>query len=130
MVNVRLVYFLERGDFLSPSQSGFCKHGSTTDALAFLPYHAGIRLATEAFRSSPILILLVDADEPPLDLCRQSLMVRCWHRLHRLPDSLPYLAVSSDIMSQYYLSHSRTLWPFVFWVRKAMEEMGIDDLLI
>ncbi|KAK3893021.1 hypothetical protein Pcinc_003200 [Petrolisthes cinctipes] len=33
MVNVRLVYFLERGEFLSLSQSGFYKHRSTTDAL-------------------------------------------------------------------------------------------------
>ncbi|KAK3877974.1 hypothetical protein Pcinc_017376 [Petrolisthes cinctipes] len=36
MVNVRLVYFLDRGGFLSPSQSGFCKHCSTTDALVRL----------------------------------------------------------------------------------------------
>ncbi|KAK4327289.1 hypothetical protein Pmani_002230 [Petrolisthes manimaculis] len=36
MVNVRLVYFLERGDFLSPSQSGFRKHRSTTDSLVRL----------------------------------------------------------------------------------------------
>ncbi|KAK3884290.1 hypothetical protein Pcinc_011455 [Petrolisthes cinctipes] len=36
MVNVRLVYFLEWGLFLSPSQSGFRKHPSTTDALVRL----------------------------------------------------------------------------------------------
>ncbi|KAK3892351.1 hypothetical protein Pcinc_003804 [Petrolisthes cinctipes] len=36
MVNVRLIHFLERGDFLSPSQSGFRKHCSTTDALVRL----------------------------------------------------------------------------------------------
>ncbi|KAK3891761.1 hypothetical protein Pcinc_004364 [Petrolisthes cinctipes] len=36
MVNVRLVYFLEQGDFLSPSQSGFRKHRSTIDALVRL----------------------------------------------------------------------------------------------
>ncbi|KAK3887250.1 hypothetical protein Pcinc_008646 [Petrolisthes cinctipes] len=77
-------------------------------------HHAGVRLETGAFRSSPIPSLLVDADEPPLDLRRQSLMVRCWHQLHRLPDSLPCLAVSSDIMSQYYFSHPRTPWPFGF----------------
>ncbi|KAK3892350.1 hypothetical protein Pcinc_003803 [Petrolisthes cinctipes] len=33
-------------------------------------------------------------------------------------------------MSQYYILHSRTPWPFGFWVRKAMEEMGIDDFQI
>ncbi|KAK4328568.1 hypothetical protein Pmani_001044 [Petrolisthes manimaculis] len=93
-------------------------------------HNAGIRLATGAFRSSPIPSLLVDANEPPLDLRRQSSMVRCWHRLHRLPDFLPCLAVSSDIMSNYYLLHSRTPWPFDFRVRKAMEEMGIEDFQI
>ncbi|KAK3889511.1 hypothetical protein Pcinc_006483 [Petrolisthes cinctipes] len=36
MVNIRLVYFLERGLFLSPSQSGFRKHRSTIDALVRL----------------------------------------------------------------------------------------------
>ncbi|KAK3878415.1 hypothetical protein Pcinc_016999 [Petrolisthes cinctipes] len=45
-------------------------------------HHAGVRLATGAFRSSPFPSLLVEADEQPLDLCRQSLMVHCWHRLH------------------------------------------------
>ncbi|KAK3885203.1 hypothetical protein Pcinc_010547 [Petrolisthes cinctipes] len=89
-------------------------------------YHAGVHLTTGAFKSSPIPSLLVDAN----DLRRQSLMVRCWHRLHRLSDSLPCLVVSSDIMSQYYLLHSRTPWPFGFRVRKAMEEMGIDDFQI
>ncbi|KAK3885057.1 hypothetical protein Pcinc_010711 [Petrolisthes cinctipes] len=36
MVNVRLVYFHEQGLFLSPSQSSFRKHRSTTDALVRL----------------------------------------------------------------------------------------------
>ncbi|KAK3894956.1 hypothetical protein Pcinc_001312 [Petrolisthes cinctipes] len=108
-------------------------YSSATDArLRVLDpvHHAGVRLATGAFRSSQIPSLLVDANEPPLDLRRQSLMVRCWHRLHRLPDTLPCLAVSSDIMSQYYLLHSRAPRPFGFRVRKAMEEMGIDDYQI
>ena len=51
-------------------------------------HHAGIRLASGAFKSSPIPSLLVDAGELPLDLYRQSLLVRCWYRLQRLPSSL------------------------------------------
>ncbi|KAK3869595.1 hypothetical protein Pcinc_025118 [Petrolisthes cinctipes] len=119
--------------FMSKLDYGCEVYSSATDArLRVLDpvHHAGVRLATGAFRSSPIPSLLVDANEPSLDLRRQSLMVRCWHRLHRLPDSLPCLAVSSDIMSQFYLLHSRTPWPFGFRVRKAMEEMGIDDFQI
>lgn len=36
MVNVGLVHFVERGGLLSPSQSGFRKHRSTTDTLVRL----------------------------------------------------------------------------------------------
>lgn len=45
-------------------------------------YHAGMYLAAGALRSSPISNLLVDADEPSLDLFKQSIMVHCWHRFH------------------------------------------------
>ena len=47
-------------------------------------HHGGVRLSTGAFKSSPIPSLLVDAGELPLDLYRQSSMLRCWYRLQRL----------------------------------------------
>ncbi|KAK3890408.1 hypothetical protein Pcinc_005644 [Petrolisthes cinctipes] len=88
----RLTWVPHLRTFTSKLDYGCEVYSSATDArLRVLDpvHHAGVRLATGAFRSSPIPSLLVDANEPPLDLCRQSLMVRCWHRLHRLPDSLP-----------------------------------------
>ena len=59
-------------------------HLKTLDSV----HHAGIRLATGAFKSSPIPSLLVDAGERPLDLYRQSAMMRYWFRLKRVPNSL------------------------------------------
>ena len=59
-------------------------------------HHAGIRLATGAFRSSPITSLLVDAGELPLDLRRQSSLLRCWFRMQRLPESTPCRSILRD----------------------------------
>ncbi|MPC84245.1 hypothetical protein E2C01_078975 [Portunus trituberculatus] len=56
-------------------------------------HHAGVRFATGAFRLSPIPSLLVDAGFWPLDLRRQSSMLRCWFRTHHLPDSVPCLSM-------------------------------------
>ena len=44
-------------------------------------HHAGIRLATGAFRSSPISSLLIDAGEIPLELYRQSSVIRYWFKI-------------------------------------------------
>ncbi|KAK4316545.1 hypothetical protein Pmani_012320 [Petrolisthes manimaculis] len=68
--------------FMSKLEYGCEVYSSATYArLRILdPVHqAGVYLATGAFSSSPIPSLLVDANEPPLDLHRQSFMVRCWH---------------------------------------------------
>ncbi|XP_076057241.1 uncharacterized protein LOC143034778 [Oratosquilla oratoria] len=51
-------------------------------------HHAGVRIATGAFKSSPIPSLLVDAGELPLVLMRQSQMIKYWTRVQRLPNSL------------------------------------------
>ena len=50
-------------------------------------HNAGIRLASGAFKSSPIASLLVDTGQLPLDSCLQILLIRYWYRVQRLPDS-------------------------------------------
>ena len=71
-------------------------------------HHAGIRLASGAFKSSPIPSLLVDAGELPLDLYRQSLVVRCWYRLQRLPDSLAFTDANKEGYFNFYDSSQIT----------------------
>ncbi|KAK3890502.1 hypothetical protein Pcinc_005582 [Petrolisthes cinctipes] len=101
-------------------------YSSATDArLRVLDpvHHAGVRLATGAFRSSPIPSLLVDANEPPLDLRRQSLMVR-WFvvGIDYIDFLTPYLAwrchLTSCLSTTFYIlthhgplaSGSERLW--------------------
>ena len=59
-------------------------------------HDAGIRLATGAFRSSPIPSLLVDAGVLPLNFRRQSSLLRCWFRTQRLPESVPCRSILRD----------------------------------
>ncbi len=68
-------------------------------------HHAGVRLSSGAFRSSPILSLLVDAGFLPLDLRRQSILLRCWYHVQRLPNSVSCEVVSRDSSFRLYVSH-------------------------
>ena len=52
-------------------------------------HHAGVRLATGAFGSSPIPSLLVDAGFLRLNLRRHSSLLRCWFRIQRVPQFVP-----------------------------------------
>lgn len=52
-----------------------------------------LRLFTGVFKSSPIPSLLVDAEELPLDLYRQSLLIWYWYRIQRLPSLLTHATV-------------------------------------
>ncbi|MPC75902.1 hypothetical protein E2C01_070301 [Portunus trituberculatus] len=89
-------------------------------------HHAGVRLAMGAFRTSPIPSLLVDADFWPLDLRRQSLMLRCWFRTHRLPDSVPCLPILRDSCSQAYNTFLSILMisPFLMMVPNPTQVLG------
>ena len=91
-------------------------------------HHAGVRLATGAFRSSPIPSLLVDAGVPPLDLHRQSLLLRCWYRLRRLPTSPSCVAVVRDSTSHLFLSRPSFPKPFGFRVLSSLESLSVPSL--
>ena len=99
---------------------------ATTARLRILDsiHHSGVRLATGAFRSSPISSLLVDAGELPLDLYRQQSLVRYWYRLQRLPDSLAFRTVTGAGHNQFYHSHSKFPHPFGFRVHQILSEMS------
>ena len=56
-------------------------------------HHAAIRIATGAFRTSPVSSLLVEAHEPPLALRRQLLGMRYAIKLRQLPSHPAYEAV-------------------------------------
>ena len=91
-------------------------------------HHAGVRLATGAFRSSPIPSLLVDAGVLPLDIHRQSLLLRCWYRLRRLPASPSCVAVVRDSGSHLFLSRPSFPKPFGFRVMSSLESLSVPSL--
>ena len=88
-------------------------------------HHAGIRLATGAFRSSPIPSLLVDAGELPLDLHRQSLIIRYWYRVQRLPDSLTFKEILSVRNFNLFDKYSRSPKPFSYRAKKILDDFSL-----
>ena len=88
-------------------------------------HHAGVRLATGAFRTSPIPSLLVDAGFWPLALRRQSSCLRCWFRVHRLPESIPCLSISRDSRSHVYMNRPSFTKPFGFRTASVMSDLSI-----
>ena len=71
-------------------------------------HHAGIRLATGAFKTSPVPSLLIDAGEMPLDLHRQKVILRYWFRLQRLPNSLALQVARNESHYGFYELHSKS----------------------
>ena len=88
-------------------------------------HHAGIRLATGAFKTSPIPSLLTDAGELPLDLHRQKALLRYWIRIQRLPNSLALQVVRSDGRSRYYELHPKSPQPYGFRVKEFLSNIDL-----
>ena len=65
-------------------------------------HHSAIRIATGAFRTTPVASLLAEAHEPPLDLRRQALGMRYALKLRQFPSHPSYDAVfSSSYLSPF-----------------------------
>ena len=121
---------LHRSLILPKLEYGCEVYSSATDArLRMLDsvHHAGVRLATGAFRSSPIPSLLVDAGFWPLDLRRQSSLLRYWFRVHRLPESVPTMSLLRDSRSQAYITRPSLPKPFGFRAASIMTELSIPS---
>ena len=88
-------------------------------------HHAGIRIATGAFKSSPIESLLVDAGEISLDLHFQNYLIRGWCRFQRLPNSLASIAIQNEMYFAYYENHPQLPRPFSFRVKKICRNLNV-----
>lgn len=124
---------LHRTLVLSKLEYGCEVYSSATEArLRVLNsvHHAGVRLATGAFRSSPILSLLVDAGVLPLDLRRQSQLLRCWFRVQRLPGIVPCISALRDSRSPVYIERPSLPKPFGFRVASVLAPMSVPSIPI
>ena len=93
-------------------------------------YNAGFRIASGAFKSSPIPSLLVDAGELPLDFYRQMLLAQYWHRVQRIPSSLASQAILNDKFFKFYDNHPRCPKPFGYRAFKLFEELCIPRMKV
>ena len=94
-------------------------------------HHAGIRLATGAFKSSPIQSLLVEAGEMPLELHRQNLACRYWFKVQRLPNSLAFKSLVKENFFRFYETHPKLPQPFGFRVRQLLNNFNLKrDVVI
>ena len=90
-------------------------------------HHLCIRLATGAFKSSPIPSLLVDAGEMPLTLHRKSALVRYFDRIKKLPHSLAFMNANDNTNFNYFNSHPKSPQPFGYRVKTILDELGMID---
>ena len=90
-------------------------------------HNAGIRIASGAFKSSPITSMLVDAGELPLVLVRQSLLIKYWYRVQRLPNSLTAREVLSRQCFTYFDRHSKCPKPFSYRVQKILGDIDVPN---
>ena len=89
-------------------------------------HHEGIRLATGAFKSSPVQSLLVDAGEFPLDFYFKLSQVRLWYRLQRLPDSLAFKTTNKENLYDFYGTHPRFARPFGYRVKEIIAQFNLS----
>ena len=82
---------------------------------------------TDAFRSSPIPSLLVDAGVLPLDLRRQFSLLRCWFRTQRFPESVPCRSILRDSRSPAYATRSNLLKPFWFRTASVLSALSVPS---
>ena len=101
--------------------SATANHLKILDAI----HHEGIRLATGAFKSSPIQSLLVDAGEFPLEYYIKMCQVRLWYRLQRLPDSLAFKTANKENFFHFYRSHPRSVHPFGYRVKEILTQFNL-----
>ena len=93
-------------------------------------HHAGVRIATGAFRTTPIVSLLVEADEAPLALRRQELSMRYSCKLAQNPANPAYAVVFCEQV-EHRLHHSQGALSFGSRVKLLLDACGVckEDIL-
>ncbi len=90
-------------------------------------HHAGVRLATGAFRTCPIPSLLVDAGLLPQDLHRQSIVCRLWFRAHGNPGCPTHATVLDNSLDNLYFASPRCPQPLGFRVITLIREWSLHQ---
>ena len=89
-------------------------------------HHAGVRIATGAFRTTPIPSLLVEADEAPLTLRRQELGMRYSCKILQFTENPAYSAIYRNHAERLQCSTGRPL-QFCSRNKAVLRECGVSD---
>lgn len=92
-------------------------------------HHSAIRICTGAFRTTPISSLLVEANEPPLDMRRRLLGQRYVYKLAQFPNHPTYSAVFSRQLIRLFDGVSKGL-PLGVRARNFAVECAVTKRII
>lgn len=88
-------------------------------------HHAGVRLATGAFRSCPIPSLLVEAGVLPLDLHRQTVVSRFWYRTQSCPTNPTYTTLTDTSLDHVFSARKRCPQPLSFRAKELIGQLSL-----
>ncbi len=129
----RTLLMLHRSLVLSKLEYGCELYSSATPArLRTLDsvHHSGLRLATGAFRTSPIPSLLVAAGEMGLERRRQSHVARTWYRVQRLSGSPTKDCISISTFHPFFDLHPGFPKPFSYRAREILADLSLPQTAV
>lgn len=105
-------------------------HSAAPTALRMLDpiHHLGIRLATGAFRTSPVQSLYVESNEWSLNLQRSYSSFTYFLKVHSNPEHLCYTTINNTTSATLFRNRLTAREPFSLRVRKLSSEMGVPLL--
>ena len=89
-------------------------------------HNMGIRISTGAFRSSPIVSLLAEANEPPLDVRRKQLCLQHFFRQQRIPTSPSTITSNVDFNEDSIIQSVHSI-PFGRHVHDLTNSLNIEN---
>ena len=89
-------------------------------------HHQGIRIASGAFRTSPVASLYVETGEPPLCLRRQMLTLQFATKLKSDIKNPAHETAFNNPLEHFFTRRPLAIKPFSLRVREAAEEAGVD----
>ena len=89
-------------------------------------HHQGLRIATGAFRTSPVNSLYAEANEPSLYLRRKKLSLQYAIKLKSNPTNPAYQYVFTPMYKQLFNKHPRIIPPFGIRIAPDIQSTDID----
>lgn len=93
-------------------------------------HHTALRIASGAFRSTPVPSLLSECSEPPLSMRRTYLMISYYFALKSRPDNPAHDVVMRNLLHHVYERRPKAPKPFGARVLSCLDEFHVNDFPI